>query len=458
MLRRSRQSVPISVCFFFFALFACENIRYMRNISINVIFRRDYVLRECERILALHPEYNQQVGETYRDWQYRLIIGKSQDVIGLTWNEIAEILGCSCSGETLRKNSSGICQYYEYLQAKQAEDDGTPYATKRAIDKLEAKRIEAQKEAYKVQDQRRVYRADIREQARKEVIEDSILLAIQEKDFSEPQYPIYINNNIDYNADQNKEGVLLLSDWHKGMTTTNHWNIFNDTVYQERIAKLIQKTIEYGTKEDIGILNMFVLGDMINGLIHVTTRINNQDDVIHQTIDVSQTLIHMIKTFSMIFPQVNVWFSRGNHERVTPNLKESLSPESFFDLLQFIVKIGVGENDKVVFFENDLNDEIIHANICGKTILGIHGHRDKPNTAYKNLATFLKIIPDYIFAGHLHNAAELETNGCEVILNGALCGTDDFAISLRRHSNPSQKFMIFTPEEGRLCTYNINLK
>ena len=404
----------------------------------------------------IDPEYNQQTGETYDDWKYRLIIGKMQDHVNLTWNDIASLLGCNCNGESLRKASWGLYNYYLYLQ-KRASHQKESGNFKKTLDKLESKMIEAKKETYKLQDQRRVFRADIREQARKEAIEDAIVQAIKQKDFSVPQYPIYIEN--EYNIlDDSKEGLLLLSDWHKGMVTTNHWNIFNDAVYQDRVQTLIKKTIEIGRKENLGVLNVFVLGDMINGLIHVTTRINNQDNVIRQTIDVAQTLIQMIKAFSCAFDAVNVWFSRGNHERVTPNLKESLTPESFFDLLQFIVKIGVGDNTpSITFYENDMNDEIIRANICGRTVIGIHGHKDKPAMAYKNLSTFLRIFPDYIVAGHYHRASELEENGCEIVVNGSLCGTDDYAVNVRKNSRPSQKLMIFTPEEGRVCTYNIAL-
>ncbi len=402
------------------------------------------------------PEYNQQPGESYNDWKYRLLIAKAANQIQFTWEEIADMLGCRCSGETLRKEARIIFAYDAHLKDKKKNIEIEGPSAK-IFNKLESKRIECQKETYKLQDQKRVYRADIREQARKEVIEDAIIQAIQEANFSMPQYPLYIDESIISPPMRGQEGVLLLSDWHKGMTTSNCWNTFNDAVYQQRIKILTEKTIAYGLKEQIETLNLFVLGDMINGLIHVTTRINNQDNVVHQTIDVAQTLIQMIKTFSMIFPKIKVWFSRGNHDRITPSLKESLTPESFFDLIQFIVKIGVGQNSKIEFFENDLNDEIIKATICGKTILGIHGHRDKPSVAYKNLSTFLRIFPDYIVAGHYHSSAELECNGCEVIINGSLCGTDDFAVSLRKHAVPSQKFMVFTPDEGKICTYNINL-
>ena len=68
----------------------------------------------------------------------------------------------------------------------------------------------------------------------------------------------------------------------------------------------------------------------------------------------------------------------------------------------------------------------------------------------------LKTFPDYVFMGHYHSHAEIESHGAEVIVNASLCGSDDYAISLRMSSHPAQKFIIFN-EKGRVCTYEIRL-
>ena len=92
----------------------------------------------------------------------------------------------------------------------------------------------------------------------------------------------------------------------------------------------------------------------------------------------------------------------------------------------------------------------------GQTIFAAHGHKDKPATAVEHLSLLLKTFPDMVLLGHYHSAAEREIQGAEVIVNGSLCGTDDYAMSLRRTSKPSQKLLVIN-REGRLCTYNITL-
>ena len=112
------------------------------------------------------------------------------------------------------------------------------------------------------------------------------------------------------------------------------------------------------------------------------------------------------------------------------------------------------ENIKLI--DNEVDDEIIMADICGNKIFAVHGHKDKVNTCIPNLSLLLKTFPDYVFMGHYHSNAESEINGAEVIVNSSLCGTDDFAVSLRRSSHPAQKFIVFD-KKGRVCTYDVRL-
>ena len=139
-----------------------------------------------------------------------------------------------------------------------------------------------------------------------------------------------------------------------------------------------------------------------------------------------------------------------------PDKKESLTKESFFDFIPWYLESRLEGIENVEFVDSNLDDEIVYASIMGNDIFAVHGHRDKLNTAIQNLSLLYHIFPDYVFMGHFHHAAEKEIQGAEVIVNGSLCGTDDYAVSLRRMSKPSQKLIIFDGK-GRLCTYNLRL-
>ena len=61
------------------------------------------------------------------------------------------------------------------------------------------------------------------------------------------------------------------------------------------------------------------------------------------------------------------------------------------------------------------------------------------------------------FGGDKPHLESVEHFDIESALVGSLCGSDEFANNKRLYSNPMQTLCIFTPEDGKLCTYNIKL-
>lgn len=390
---------------------------------------------------------NQQAGESYDDWKYRLLIGKKNKKYDITWREIAIRLGLTCSPNYARNFASAISAYDEYLKKK--HQDGESHADN--FDKLDNKIFELQKQKNKMYDQKRMLNTELRNISRTEHLENEMKKAVLTL---EKKRPLNIEFK-DIKGDSAKEAVLLLSDWHVGMVTDNFQNTYNNTVLRQRVEKLIVSTVSYMHQQGARKINVFSLGDIVNGLIHVTTRINNEEDIVHQCMIAGETLAEMLATLSSFF-EVNVFWARGNHERMTPKRQESITRESFSDMILWYLKARLEYNNRIMFVENTMNDEIITTKILGNQIIACHGHKEKLNKTLENLSLMLKIFPDYIFLGHFHSSAEREIQGAEVIVNGSLCGTDDFAVSIRRTAHASQKLLFFS-EEGRICTYNIRL-
>ena len=66
-------------------------------------------------------EINQQRGENYADWKWRIILGKAKGDIKITWTEVKELLGLTYSEEYLRKLGYGCLSYENYLQEKREQ-------------------------------------------------------------------------------------------------------------------------------------------------------------------------------------------------------------------------------------------------------------------------------------------------------------------------------------------------
>lgn len=401
--------------------------------------------------MKISKAYNQQQGETYVQWRRRILSGIAAGNIKMEWIDACILLGMPWDENNAKKLGEEYLEEDRRAEEKldENEEELRGCANWDAIDEKEAqlRRLKIQ-----FQDQRRMYNQLQRRHARVEHLVDTIKEAVKNSD-NVIEFPM---KDLRQATTEPTEAALLLSDWHKGQTSANNWNVYNDAIFLKRIKNLVADTIKYGQQNQVEKLHVFVLGDLINGLIHVSTRISNEENVIAQTIQVAEMLKEILKELSQYF-DVYCYFSRGNHDRVTANKKESLDDESFFDLLQYVVEMAFDKSHPTVhIMKNEIDPEIIRAEIAGHICYGVHGHKDKPQKVAEKLSTFMHEIPDFIFEGHFHSAAELENNGIEVIVNSSLCGTDAYAVSLRRNSRPSQKLIIFD-KTGRVCTYNLNV-
>lgn len=400
--------------------------------------------------MALLPEYNQQPGEALIDWKYRLIFGKAKKEVKLSWGEISKMLGIGCSGEYLRKIAYGVLEYAEHQKGKDKPD--MTDAEIEILDEIEQKRMDMQREKMRMQDQKRELNKILREYARVEHIKSELQAAVMEMANARP----LAINSIPATGGT-REGALLLSDWHKGQHSMNHWNIYNDVEFHKRIETLVSKAIAYGKDHDVRCMHVFSLGDLINGLIHVTTRINSTENSVRQVMAVAEVLAGILVALAKEFEEVKAYFSRGNHERISPNLKESIASESFFDVIPWYIEARIKDVPNITLVENKENDEIVVADICGHTCFAVHGNRDKISDVVQNLSLMLRKFPDCVFMAHYHHSEENEIHGTEVIVNSSLCGTDSFAVEIRRTAKAAQKLIVFDEAEGRLCTYNIKV-
>lgn len=386
--------------------------------------------------------------ESFLDYHIRLFSNKDEYKINSV--EIAELLnkefGSNYDESKWRKEYAQYCKWKDYLINKDLD--------KEIVDKYEEIRIESEKEKIRKQDQKREYMKLIREQARIEHVKDEMIKEIKQL---AKEKPLKWFERSHFPTDFERESLLLLSDLHYGMFTRNYWNNFDNEEFKRRLNKLINKTIIYSKENKVKKLHLFLLGDLINGLIHQITRINNTEDAISQTMRVSELLAESISTLANEIEFVSIYNCRGNHDRVTPNKKDEIAKESFNDLIPWWLKERLSHVGNIEFVENTYDDEIVVADILGYTVFGVHGHKDKVNNVTHNLTMMTKMFPDYICMGHTHHHEENEYHEVEVIVNSSFSGVDEYAKDIRRTSKAAQKLIIFDKDESRLCTYNIQL-
>lgn len=396
-----------------------------------------------------HMEYKLKSDESLYDYQIRLC--KNKDLYDLTWTDVSELYYEASSEkkspDVFRKFWRYFSEGYELAKTESPESPSI-------IEELEEKQLEFEKAKYQFQDQKREYAKIVREQARIDHIRKEMIAEIHKLGKVKP---LNYYERVSFPTNFEREGLLVISDTHYGLFAQNHWNQFDNNEFITRMKKLITKTVEYSKNHQVKTLHVFLAGDLINGLIHQVTRINNTEDAVSQTMQVSEILAESLTSLANEVEELKIYNVRGNHDRVTPNKKDEIAKESFNDLIKWYLKTRLQALKNASFLDNKYDDEIIVTDILGNTVMCVHGHKDKVSNVTHNLTMMTRQIPDYIVMGHTHHHEENEDHSCEIIVNSSFSGVDDYAKDIRKTSKAAQKFIVFDKDERRLCTYSIQL-
>jgi hypothetical protein len=390
--------------------------------------------------------------------QYIWRVGQAKDsgLIESTWEELTPILNAQCGiSEEDFRGSSAWRKRYRVMQ--QAWDD--VFRQQKFSDEHVETIKEQTNELYKAKrqlwDQRREYNKILTSDARADHLVEKLIEAANIAPLKD-----YSDAFTFKNGASSEEAVLCLSDWHYGQVSNNIWNQYDTSICVQRVSKLFDKVSAALKEHDIKKLHVVLLGDFVNGAIHTGCRVAAEENTCEQLMHVSEILANFINTLSAFVYKVNVYSTYGNHARTIQNKNDSIHADNMERVIPWWLKQRLINNHKVNVIDSEFY-EFIYFHVCGYSVVCTHGDLDK----FKDIGVtinslfskkFGKTI-DYTFSGDKHHLESFEQFGIESALVGSLCGTDEFANNKRLYSNPMQTLCIFTPEDGKLCTYNIKL-
>lgn len=389
-------------------------------------------------------------GETQEQYFYRVCSMKES--LGFTWPQMTEIFnaefGCSKGDTAYRKQWAAFNKVFNANAAKLVGEKAYSNELQEQLDEIyKAKR--------QLWDQRREYNKILTSDARADHLAEKLIEAANLVPLKNYSDMFTFNNNA-----SDEEAVLCLSDWHYGQISNNIWNEYNIEICKERVIKLFDKVSNALKEHSIKTLHIVLLGDFVNGAIHTGVRVASEENTCDQLMHVSEVLANFINALSVDVDRVNVYSTYGNHARTIQNKNDSIHADNMERVIPWWLKQRLKVNNKVNIIDSEYY-EFIYFNVCGYNIVCTHGDLDKftdigvtVNTLFSK--KFDKTI-DYTFSGDKHHLESFEQFGIESTLVGSLCGTDEFANNKRLYSNPMQTLCIFTPEDGKLCTYNIKL-
>ena len=388
--------------------------------------------------------------ETQDQYFYRICTMK--DNLGFTWTQIAEImndeLGLNCGESKYRKDWWAFNRIFNANVDKLVGDNTYSTELKEQIDEL-------YKVKKQVSDQRREYNKIRTSDARADNLTEKLIEAANIVPLQDYSDVFTFNNHM-----SNEEAVLCLSDWHYGQVANNIWNSYNTDICKQRVAKLFDKVSSVLQEHSIKTVHIVLLGDFVNGSIHVGSRVAAEENTCEQLMHVSELLANFVNALSVYVDDINVYSTYGNHARTIQNKDDSIHADNMERVIPWWLKQRLMSNNKVNIIDSEFY-EFIYFNVCGYNVVCCHGDLDK----FKNLGMTVNSLfskkygttIDYTFSGDKHHLEAFEQFGIESSLVGSLCGTDEYANNKRLYSHPMQTLCIFTPEDGKLCSYNIKL-
>lgn len=372
-----------------------------------------------------------------------VLIDKVEGVNDLSWADLCDMMGLDVHPDSLRKAFYNT-DYSGYYVAKYLMEKNASELTDEMMDRLQDKKNEEYKERVRLQDARREYNKTLREEARfenlVEVMQDSI------RDL--PELRISYS---DIATQNHAKAALLLSDIHYGALIDNVLNLYNTDVCRERMETLLNKTIKYCTVHGVGELYVNLCGDLVSGNIRVTSRVEQEEDIITQTMEVAELLSQFLMKLSEHAIDVIVVCVQGNHSRVTADINQSLNPENFERIVFDYIHTRLPE---LKMIRNGLEDWVAYK-IGERKIYVEHGDKSAISSAKENATNLLGYAPDDIFFGHFHHMEISDKCGTDVVVNGSVMGADSYAVKCRLNTKPYQVLRVYNGED--VCTYKLML-
>lgn len=324
-----------------------------------------------------------------------------------------------------------------------------------------SEKVALHKERIKAQTERLETNRWLRELARDEMIAQSIVDAI--KDIKPLNVPTYSPEPlVKYN---DRTWALCISDQHYGVEFSIKGlygeiiNAYSPEIFEERMWELFDNVYDIIQKENISELNVYDLGDNIDGLLRVSQLWKLRYGVVESTIKYADFISRWLNELSRVVKIKFQMVIDANHSQLRQlgQPKNTFKNDNMSKVIAAFIKERLKDNKNFTFVENETG--MIFDSLSGYSILGIHGESKNMDDTLKNLERIYKTNINYLIAGHIHHSKHEEVGQYVETLNiPSIIGIDDYSLSLLKASNASAKMFCFEENNGKKIEYTINLQ
>lgn len=390
--------------------------------------------------------WKREKGESEKEYVMRICMNKES--IG-TWQDVADIINA-----TLGRNHSESTYRKEWQRAERQIAEQIPihpvYDTEK-LDESSKEYTEAIMDRQKIQATKIELYRNLRQQSRFELFYENVRDAIQT--LPTPTFEAIPA------ATTGKSYVLAISDLHYGSTFTSENNQYSRAECRRRMQVLLGEVIDFVVKEDVASLQVVSLGDLIQGIIHLTDLKLNDIPVVDCVVEVSRLLAWFLNELSA-YCYVNYYaVSAANHTQTRPlgSKASELATEDVERIIVNYVADTLHDNPRISVHK-DMSKDYIAFNVCGYDVLALHGHQIKNlNTAAKDLSALHQRFYDYIMVGHFHAGEELvvgerDGHNVEVLVCPSLIGSCPYSDKIQKGAKAAARIYGFDEAHGHIIT------
>lgn len=395
--------------------------------------------------------------ETEDQCVWRIGNAKNNGLLGdMTWVDIATFLNKEFrEDETKYYDSSAYRKKYKnFADAYEGIFSKTNFSQSQ-LTSIEEQTRELNKERVKLQTEKLEYNRWLREEARDELIAEKIVAAVRELPPLEVPTPILGRSGYTESA------VLCFGDEHYGTEFTIYGlhgeiiNQYSPEIFEERMYKLLNKTIEIIQKEELKTLYVFNLGDFCDGVLRYGQLMKLRYGVVEGTVRYANFIANWLNELSK-YVRVKFQMTFGNHTelRMLGAPKGTFKDENTGMFVREIIRTRLEDNPN---FKMTINPTgLIFESIEGFNVLAIHGEVKNMENAIKDFSNTYNTDIDILIGGHMHHY-KAETVGVnrDVINVPSIIGIDDYSMTLNKTSNPGASLFIVAGGQGVTLDYKI---
>lgn len=319
-------------------------------------------------------------------------------------------------------------------------------------------KVAAHKERIKAQTERLETNRWLRELTRDEMITQYIIEAIHKlHPMDIPEYIEPVHNNKSY--------LLAFGDCHYGIEYRildlfgNIINEYSPEIFEKRMWNLLNQTVELIRDNNINELNVWELGDGLQGIIRLNSQLMKlRYGIIDSSVLYANFLSEWLNELSNYVRIKFQMVTDSNHNqlRICNAPKNAFPEENLSKTMMVLIKERLKNNPNIVFIENCTG--MNYSLLSTYQVLGCHGEIKNFDNAVKDFSIALDTPLDYVIGAHVHHSSHKDVGiNREYISIRSMIGVDPYGMSLNKVSNAGASLFVFEQGRGKTIEYSLKV-